>query len=95
MASTKQLTEYTITIIRSETFGIKARCAEEAVDLAFECSVVDTDSVPCEHVQVLSHRCETDSHTVDEVRHAKSKRFMRTQTISRRPASSDSPGLAR
>jgi hypothetical protein len=29
------------------------------------------------------------------VRHAKSKRLKRTQTISRRPASSDSPGLAR
>jgi len=69
MAGARKLRDYTVTIVRSETFSIKAACADDAVDLAFECSVVDTDSVPCKHVQVLSHRCETDSHTVYEVPH--------------------------
>lgn len=57
---------YDVVINRSEQFTIKAECADEAIDLAFEESITDTSRPSPRHPQILEHTCETDSHTVEE-----------------------------
>lgn len=55
---------FNLTITRTEEFAIKADCAEDAVDIAFD----ETWTIvrPIDNKAVLEHRSTTLGHTVEE-----------------------------